>query len=156
MYSLLNCHNVAKHAEFYLGKLRFNVTSTGNTGRFKKSFAIVFQMLLSGECYENVHKLSTVRGVERWIVCKPLSVRIARTAALLLVYQEEFSCIELMKCYNGTFFEYPLYFFRSCRNYPGHHVAPTPWRHPGEQRSCRKGDAVSSEMSFLLYNSSSL
>jgi hypothetical protein len=30
MYSVLNYHNVAKHTEFYLGKLLFNVTSTGN------------------------------------------------------------------------------------------------------------------------------
>jgi hypothetical protein len=39
MYSGLNCHNVAKHAEFYVEKLRFNVTSAGNAGCFKKSFA---------------------------------------------------------------------------------------------------------------------
>jgi hypothetical protein len=38
MYSVLNCHNIAKHTEFHLGKLRFNVTSTGNTGCFRKSF----------------------------------------------------------------------------------------------------------------------
>jgi hypothetical protein len=38
MHSVLNCHNVAKHTEFYLGQLRFNVTSTGNAGCFKKSF----------------------------------------------------------------------------------------------------------------------
>jgi hypothetical protein len=31
MYSVLNCFNVAKHAEFYPG-----VTSNGNAGRFKK------------------------------------------------------------------------------------------------------------------------
>jgi hypothetical protein len=30
MYSVLNCHNVAKHTKFHLGELRFNVTSTGN------------------------------------------------------------------------------------------------------------------------------
>jgi hypothetical protein len=38
MCRVLNCHNVAKHAEFYLGYLRFNVTSTGNAGCLKKSF----------------------------------------------------------------------------------------------------------------------
>jgi hypothetical protein len=38
MYSVLNCHNVAKHAEFYLGELRFSVTSTGNAGCFKMRF----------------------------------------------------------------------------------------------------------------------
>jgi hypothetical protein len=38
MYSVLNCHNVAKHTEFYLGQLRFNATCTGNAGCFKKSF----------------------------------------------------------------------------------------------------------------------
>jgi hypothetical protein len=55
MCSVLNCHNVAKHIEFYLRLFQFNVTSTGNAGRFKKSFTIVFQMLLCGECYENVY-----------------------------------------------------------------------------------------------------
>jgi hypothetical protein len=38
MYSVLNCHNVAKRTEFYLGWLQFSVTSTGNAGCFKKSF----------------------------------------------------------------------------------------------------------------------
>jgi hypothetical protein len=38
MYSALNCHNVAEHTEFYLEKLRSNMTSTGNAGCFKKSF----------------------------------------------------------------------------------------------------------------------
>jgi hypothetical protein len=55
MYSVLNCHNVAKHAEFYLGQLRFEVTSTGNTGCFRKSFRMVFQMLLCSERRENVY-----------------------------------------------------------------------------------------------------
>jgi hypothetical protein len=30
--SVLNCHNITKHTEFYLGWLRFNVTSIGNAG----------------------------------------------------------------------------------------------------------------------------
>jgi uncharacterized membrane protein (DUF373 family) len=55
MYSVFNCHTVAKHTEFYLRKLRFKVTSTGNAGGFKKSFTTVFEMLLCSECYENVH-----------------------------------------------------------------------------------------------------
>jgi hypothetical protein len=38
MYSAFNCHNVAKYTEFYLGELRFNVTSTGNAGCFKTNF----------------------------------------------------------------------------------------------------------------------
>jgi hypothetical protein len=29
MYIVLNCHNVAKHSEFYLGQLWLSVTSTG-------------------------------------------------------------------------------------------------------------------------------
>jgi hypothetical protein len=37
MHSVLNCHNVAKHIEFYLGQLLFNVTSTGNAGCLKKN-----------------------------------------------------------------------------------------------------------------------
>jgi hypothetical protein len=31
------------------------VTSNGNAGCFKKSFTMVFKMLLCGECYENVY-----------------------------------------------------------------------------------------------------
>jgi hypothetical protein len=52
---VLNCHNVAKHTEFYLGYLRFIVTFTGNAGCFKRSFTMVFKILLCGECYENVY-----------------------------------------------------------------------------------------------------
>jgi hypothetical protein len=39
MQTVLNCHNVAKHTEFYLGQLLFNVTLTGNAECFRKSFA---------------------------------------------------------------------------------------------------------------------
>jgi hypothetical protein len=53
--SVLNCHNVAKHNEVYMGKLRFNVTFTGNAGCFKKRLTMAFQMLLCGECYKNVY-----------------------------------------------------------------------------------------------------
>jgi hypothetical protein len=38
MYSVLNCHNVAKYTEFYLGEIRFNVTSIRNAGCIKNSF----------------------------------------------------------------------------------------------------------------------
>jgi hypothetical protein len=38
MYSVLNCHNVAKHTEFNLGLLRLNATFTGNAECFRKSF----------------------------------------------------------------------------------------------------------------------
>jgi hypothetical protein len=38
MNSVLNCHKVAKHTEFRLGYLQFNVTSNGNAECFKKSF----------------------------------------------------------------------------------------------------------------------
>jgi hypothetical protein len=55
MCSVLNCHNVAKHTEFYLRELRFNVNYTDNGGCFKRSFTTIFQMLLCGECYENIH-----------------------------------------------------------------------------------------------------
>jgi hypothetical protein len=43
---VLNCHNVAKHIEFYLVYLLFNVASTSNAGCFEKSFRMVFQMLV--------------------------------------------------------------------------------------------------------------
>jgi hypothetical protein len=39
MYSVLSCHSVAKHTEFYLGWLRLNETSTGNAGCSKNGFA---------------------------------------------------------------------------------------------------------------------
>jgi hypothetical protein len=48
MCSVLNCHNVAKYAKFYLGQLQFNVTFTGNAGNLKMSFTVVFEMLLCG------------------------------------------------------------------------------------------------------------
>jgi hypothetical protein len=44
-------------------------------GVSKKIFTIVFQMLLSVECYGNV------KGVELWIVCTPLSVNVLVTLA---------------------------------------------------------------------------
>jgi hypothetical protein len=34
----------------------------GNAGCFKKSFTMVFQMLLCGECCEKAYKLSIVQG----------------------------------------------------------------------------------------------
>jgi hypothetical protein len=49
MYSVLNCHNEAKHTDFYSGYFLFNMTFNGNAGCFKKSFAMVFQMLLCVE-----------------------------------------------------------------------------------------------------------
>jgi hypothetical protein len=30
MYSVLKCHNIAKHIDFYLRQLWYNVTSIGN------------------------------------------------------------------------------------------------------------------------------
>jgi hypothetical protein len=36
MYRVLNCHNVAKHTQFYLRQLWFNVTSSGIAGCVKK------------------------------------------------------------------------------------------------------------------------
>jgi hypothetical protein len=50
MYSVLNCHNVAKRTEFCLRQLRLIVTSTGNAVCFKKIFTMVFQKLLCSEC----------------------------------------------------------------------------------------------------------
>jgi hypothetical protein len=36
MYDISSCYNVAKCIDFYLGQLRFNMTSTGNAECFKK------------------------------------------------------------------------------------------------------------------------
>jgi hypothetical protein len=55
MCSVLNFHNVANHAEFYLGYLRFNMTSTGNAACFKKSSTVLIQLLMWGYCYTNVY-----------------------------------------------------------------------------------------------------
>jgi hypothetical protein len=55
MYSGLNSHNVAKHAEYYLGYLRFSVTSNGNAECFEKSFTMVFQMLVSRVLRKRLH-----------------------------------------------------------------------------------------------------
>jgi hypothetical protein len=56
VYSVLNCHNVAKHTEFYLGWLLFNATSTGYVECFKKRFTILeaYINLLRGrvQCFE--------------------------------------------------------------------------------------------------------
>jgi hypothetical protein len=46
MHSILKCHEVAKHTGVYLVQLWFNATSIDNVGCFKKSFTIVFQILL--------------------------------------------------------------------------------------------------------------
>jgi hypothetical protein len=55
MYSVLNCHNVAEHTEFYLGKLRFNLTATGNARCFRKSVTMVFQMSLWRVLRKSLH-----------------------------------------------------------------------------------------------------
>jgi hypothetical protein len=81
MYSVLNCHNVARHTEFYLGLLRFNVTSTANAGCFRKSFTMVLQTLLCGECYQNVYILTIAEGVERRTVRTPSRVNVFVTLA---------------------------------------------------------------------------
>jgi hypothetical protein len=51
MYSVLNCHIVAKHTEFYLGWLRFNVTSIGNAECFKKSGV---EVTGNAECFKKL------------------------------------------------------------------------------------------------------
>jgi hypothetical protein len=60
MYSVLNCHNVVEHAEFYLGKLWFNVTSTGNAGVSKRA------LQWFSKCYflASVKKTFTLKGVQ--------------------------------------------------------------------------------------------
>jgi hypothetical protein len=68
MYSVLNCHNAAKYTDFYLGYLRFNVTSIGNAECFKKSFTMVFQMLLCA----SVMKIFTLKGIQTVHCSTPL------------------------------------------------------------------------------------
>jgi hypothetical protein len=67
---------------------------------FKKSFAMVFQILLCGECYENVctlktYKLSSVEVVERWVACTPLSVNGLVT--LVTQYHSGYHCKAIFK-----------------------------------------------------------
>jgi hypothetical protein len=63
MCGVMNCHNVAKLTEFYLGELRFSVTYTGNAGCFETTFTMVFQHL------------------EQSTVCTPFSVNVFVTLA---------------------------------------------------------------------------
>jgi hypothetical protein len=55
MYIVLNSHNVAKYAELCLEQLQFIVSSTGNIACFKKSFTMLFLMLIYDECYKNIY-----------------------------------------------------------------------------------------------------
>jgi hypothetical protein len=67
MDSVLSCHNVAKHTEFYLGYVRFNVTFTDNVGCFKKSFTnLKASMNLFtgyGQCFELSYCSKMHRGL---------------------------------------------------------------------------------------------
>jgi hypothetical protein len=60
MYSVLNCHNVAKQTKFYLGQLRFNVPFAGNAVCFKSASQ------LCSKCYSvaSVTKTFTLKGVQ--------------------------------------------------------------------------------------------
>jgi hypothetical protein len=71
MYSVLNCHNVAKHAEFYLGYLRF----TGNARCLKKNFTMIFQVLVLRVLQNRLH-LKAYKHLEQWIICTPVSVNV--------------------------------------------------------------------------------
>jgi hypothetical protein len=59
MFSILNCRDVAKLAGFYVEKLQFNVTSTGNAEYFKNNFVLLFQKLPCG-----VMKTFTLTGAQ--------------------------------------------------------------------------------------------
>jgi hypothetical protein len=60
IYSALNCHNVAKHAEFYLRYLPFNVTSTDMYGVSKRCL----QWYSKGFCVASVTKTFTFKSVQ--------------------------------------------------------------------------------------------
>jgi hypothetical protein len=50
MYSVLNCHNVAKYTDHYLGQLfQCNIHESQRVVRLRK---LVLQMLLCGDYYE--------------------------------------------------------------------------------------------------------
>jgi hypothetical protein len=61
IYSVLSCHNVANLTEFYLGQLRFKITSTSNAICFKKSFTTLkaYVNLFRGHAqFLNCHNLA--------------------------------------------------------------------------------------------------
>jgi hypothetical protein len=70
MCSALSCHNVAKHTEFYLGQLWFNVTSTlVMQGFFQKELYngipnVTVWRVLRKRLHLKAYKLSTVQGAE--------------------------------------------------------------------------------------------
>jgi hypothetical protein len=55
------------------------VTYTGNARCYKKSFTIVFQLLLCGERYANIYiyrRTNYFQHLEQWIVCTPYIVNV--------------------------------------------------------------------------------
>jgi hypothetical protein len=60
VYSVLNCYNIARHTELYLGELWFNVTVNGNAGCFKKASKLCSKCY----CVLSVPKTFTHKGVQ--------------------------------------------------------------------------------------------
>jgi hypothetical protein len=46
-----------------------------------KNFTMIFQMLLCGECYENVYKITIIQHLAPWIIYTPLSANVFVTLA---------------------------------------------------------------------------
>jgi hypothetical protein len=76
MYSVLNCHAVAKHIEFYLRWLRFNVTFTGDIRCFKNSLVFGERHLNPGEA---------AQGVVGWVGPRAVAALRRREASLAFV-----------------------------------------------------------------------
>jgi hypothetical protein len=72
-----------------MGVPRGIVRKSSNTECFKKSFTMVFQMLLCGECL--AYRLSILQLLEWWIICTPLSVNffVTLTTQQHLEYHRE-------------------------------------------------------------------
>jgi hypothetical protein len=60
MYRVLNCHSVEKYTEFFLWKLQFFMTFTGNAGCLK----MALQWYSKCYCVASVTKMFRLKGVQ--------------------------------------------------------------------------------------------
>jgi hypothetical protein len=85
MDSVLNIHDVAKRAKFYLGELRFNVTFIGNAGVSNRAVQCIINVtvwrVLRKRLNLEAYKLSIVQHLERRIDCTALNINFFVTLA---------------------------------------------------------------------------
>jgi hypothetical protein len=100
MHSVLNCHYVAKHTEFYLGWLRLNVTSTDNAECFKKKLYngisyVTLWLMLRKRLHLKAYKLSTLCVCVCVCVCVCLCVCICVSVCVCMCLSV---CVCLFVC----------------------------------------------------------